>query len=242
MALPNLASPKYSMTVPSSGEVVQFRPYLVKEEKVLMIALESQDEVNITKALVDTIGSCTDGALNAKNITPFDLEYIFLQLRSKSVGETTDIRFKCEKCEELNDVTVNLAAIEAPKMQGKKDLLVKVSDNLSIQMKYPTVADAMDTMKHTRDTNSEASRVDQLFETIIASIDVIFYGDETLYAKDHTKKELLDFIESMNAQQFAALSGFANEVPSINTDIVFDCDKCGHHNERHVEGLQNFFS
>ena len=242
MALPNLAAPKHSMTVPSSGEVIDYRPYLVKEEKVLMIALESQDEVNITRALIDTISSCTDGALNAKNLTPFDLEYVFLQLRSKSVGETTDIRMKCEKCEELNDVNINLAAVQPPKMQEKKELLVKISNDLSIQMKYPTVADAMDTMKHTRDANNEVNRIDQLFETIIASIDVIFYGDETLYAKDHTKKELQDFIESMNAQQFAALSGFAGEVPTISTDIEFDCVKCGTHNERHVEGLQNFFS
>jgi phage FluMu protein Com len=242
MALPNLAAPKHSMTVPSSGEVIDYRPYLVKEEKVLMIALESQDEVNITRALIDTIGSCTDGALNGNNLTPFDLEYVFLQLRSKSVGETTEIRVKCEKCEELNEVNINLAAIKPPKMQEKKEMLVKISNDLSIQMKYPTVADAMDAMKHTRNSTDDVSKVDQLFETIVASIDIIFYGDETLYAKDHTKKELQDFIESMNAQQFGALSGFAGDIPSVSTDIVFDCTNCGTHNERHVEGLQNFFS
>lgn len=241
MALPIINAPKYTMTVPSSGETVQFRPYLVKEEKILMMAMESQDDIQVMRAIVTAINSCTDGALHEKNLTPFDLEYVFMQLRSKSVGETTTIRIKCEECEEYNELTVNLAAIEAPVMKGEKDLLIKIQNDLSIQMKYPSVADAMDTMTANRKEGNE-SNIGQMFETLAASMDVIYYGDETLYVKDYSKKEIMDFIESMSSQQFEKLTSYISEVPAIKAHLTFDCEKCGHHNDRVIKGLQNFFS
>lgn len=238
MALPIVNAPKYSMTVPSTGEMIEYRPYLVKEEKILMLAMESQDEISIMRAIIDTIGNCTDGKVDALHLTPQDIEYMFLQLRSKSVGETSKLKFKCSECDTYNEVQVNLSDVEAPELKKGKDLIVEISDDIKIQMRYPDMAVAMDIMKTKGD---DTKTVDQAFDSIVSAIDIIYYGDETLYAKDHSKKELLDFVESMNNEQFQKLVGFIGDGASIKTQIVFDCSGCGHHNDREVKGLQNFF-
>lgn len=234
MGLPIVESPKYSLTVPSSGDVVTYRPYLVKEEKVLMMALESQDENQVIRALTDTISACTFGAVKAHDLATFDLEYIFMQLRSKSVGESAKLKFKCEKCDEYTEVTVNLGDIEPPKVE--KAPIVKLSDNLSIQLRYPNVDTAMQLTKE-----GERSSVDKLFDALIATIETVFYNDEVLDAKDYSKQELLDFVESLNADQFKKLTEFSQGIPGMKKDVEFDCGGCGHHNKREMTGLQNFF-
>lgn len=235
MSLPIVNAPKYSLTVPSTGEVVTYRPYLVKEEKLLMMALESQDESQIMRTLMDTISSCTFGAVTPAKLATFDLEYVFLQLRSKSVGESAKLKFKCSQCDEYTETTVDFNSIEPPK--GNDIQRVKLMDNLSIQMKFPTVEDAMKLAKD----GEEVSSVEQMFKTVITTIDTIFYNDDVLEAKDYSAEELMEFVESLSAEQFKSLTEFVQGIPSMKTDVEFDCESCGHHNVREVKGLANFF-
>jgi len=234
MALPKVTAPRHVLTVPSTGEEISYRPYLVKEEKVLMMAMESNNQQQIVRAIVDTIKSCTEDRVDANNITTFDLEYIFLQLRTKSVGEATTVRMKCSECEEMNDVKVDLASIEAP-VVNKEKRIVKISDDISIQLKYPMVRDAMN-------GSTGESVTESVFDAIMFSLDKIFYNEEILEAKDHSKQELMEFIESMNSEQFEKLGQEVGKLPALSKTVQYDCVKCSHHNEKELKGLSNFFS
>lgn len=232
MALPVIATPKYTTVVPSTGEKIEFRPYLVKEEKILMMAMESQDEKQIVRALVDTIEACTDNKIKVSKLPIFDLEYIFMQLRSKSVGETSQVRVKCEECKEPNDITINLAGVQAPTVDKKKTV-VKLTDNISVQLKYPTVKDSQNIEGDTQ--------TDQVFNAVAATIETIYYNEETLRAEDHSKQELMDFIESLSSSQFQQLAEFVGHMPSLQTEVDYTCEKCGHKNHIMLKGLANFF-
>lgn len=235
MALPKLDSPRYEMKVPSTGKKAVYRPYLVKEEKVLMLAMESNDNKQMIRALKDVITSCTEGTIDSESLTMFDLEYVFMQLRSKSVGETTEARISCKSCEEKNSLNIDLAKIrvDVPKESERK---IKLTDNVGIIMKYPTVNDIMDV-----ELTDDAS-VDKMFDLIEKCIGAIFSGDEIFDAKDQSKAELKEFIESLNSEQFNKIKAFVENMPAAKVDIEFDCIKCKEHNKIEVKGLANFFN
>lgn len=235
MALPKLDAPRYEMKVPSTGKKAVYRPYLVKEEKVLMLALESKDDSQMIRAIKDVITSCTENTVDVESMTMFDLEYIFMQLRGKSVGETTEISVKCNSCDAKNDIKVNLdkVTVTVPKENTRK---IQLTKDVGVMMKYPSVNDIMSLQ------TSDDSEVDKLFAMIIACIDSIYSGEEIFDAAEQSKQELKDFIESLSTEQFNNIKNFIQDMPSASVAVDFTCSSCNTHNQFDVKGLANFFS
>lgn len=235
MALPKLDTPRYEMTIPSSGKKVTYRPYLVKEEKILMLAMESQDQGQMIRALKDVIKSCTEGSADVESLALFDVEYIILKLRGKSVGETTEVGLNCSSCNVKNDVPVNLEAIKVdvpPKTKRK----IKLTDKVGIMMKYPSVNDVM-----SADLTEDNMTVDKVFDVIISCIDSIYSNDEVFDASEQTHEELKEFLESLNTEQFNKVKKFIEEMPTASLTVEYTCGGCGAYNHIDVRGLANFF-
>ena len=234
MALPKLVSSKYTLTVPSTGEVVEYRPYLVKEEKVLMTAFESKDKSQMIAALRDTIAGCTEGKVNIDTLAIFDFEYIFLKLRSKSVGETSKIGVKCTACDARNEVEVNLEEVNVSKAQ-KKNNKVELTDEVGIMLRYPTVKGLYKQLTHAK------TEADQSMATIISAIESIYDAENVYASENETEKSLMDFLDSLTADQFKKISAFFTDMPKLKHDVKFDCIKCSEKNSITLEGLENFF-
>lgn len=235
MALPKLDVPRYETKLPSTGKKLVYRPYLVKEEKVLMIAMESNDQGQMIRAVKDIINSCTDGMIDSNQMTMFDLEYMFTQLRAKSVGETTKVSIACKSCEHMNEVDINLSNAKVSNVNDSSKK-IQLTDKVSVLMKYPTVNDVQSLQ-----SEEQKSEIDLIFDLIIASIDSIYSGEEIFDAKDQSKKEMADFVDSLNSEQFNKIRSFIENTPAVNITAQFDCVKCNAHNETELKGLSNFF-
>lgn len=235
MALPKLETPKYHLTVPSTGQEIEFRPYVVKEEKILMMAMESNDQKQMLTALMDMIETCTFGKIKARDLATFDLEYLFMQIRSKAAGETSKVGLKCSKCEHANEIEINTAEV---KVQGnvKKDEKVMLNDELGIVLKYPTVKALQKQL-----SGGEVKQTDVVTTTIVSSIDSIFDNENVWPAVDQTPEELEDFIDSLPSEVFQKLLPYFEDMPKLSHDIAFNCKSCGEKNQTKLEGLQSFF-
>ena len=231
MALPSLTSSKYELTVPSTKAQVEYRPYLVKEEKILMIASESKDENQMIMAIKDIIKSCTFGSCNVETMTMFDLEYVFTLLRSKSVGEGTELKLVCTSCEEPNEVIVDLNTIA---VSDGPESNIKITDTIGMTMRYPKINDV---------TSADVNRsdIDKAFDVIVSCIESIYEGDELYAAEDVSKAELMTFIEELNSEQFQRINDFVSNMPYAYIDAKFVCKKCKEPNEINIRGLANFF-
>jgi DNA-directed RNA polymerase subunit M/transcription elongation factor TFIIS len=235
MALPKLDAPRYEMKLPSTNKKVVYRPYLVKEEKILMLAMESQDDRQMIRAIKDVITACTDGAVDVDQMTMFDMEYMFTQMRAKAVGEKTTVGVKCTSCETKNDVDIDLSGVNVT-VPNAKTRKLELTKNIGVMLKYPSIDDILNAQ-----ASDNSSEVDKTFDVIIACIDSIYSSDEIFDAKDQTKKELSDFIESLSADQFSKIKSFVEGMPSAKVAVAFDCTKCGTHNAFDVKGIANFF-
>ena len=233
MALPQLNVPKYELKVPSTGFSAMYRPYLVKEEKILMLAMESEDQKQMTTALKDIIDSCTFGELNVNSFTMFDIEYIFSKLRSKSAGETSEVKIPCSNCETPNQVKIDLEGVGVTPVPEKK---IELTDDTGLIMKFPSMADYLDIQN-----NEGLDNIGRIFAIIVSSIDSIYSGDEVFDASSHSKAELTDFIESLNGDQFKKVQTFLAEMPTAFVNADFKCENCGHENHVELKGMMNFF-
>ncbi len=238
MALPQLNTVKYDMVIPSTGQQIKYRPFVVREEKVLLTSLESGDAQQITNAMRDIVEVCTFKEVSVKSLAMFDLEYIFLKLRSKSVGENAEIGIKCsnEECGHMNPVTINLDAVE---LQGDPmaKATVALTDEVGVTLNYPTVQRLEDVMKGSTTEN----QIDLVIGMIAASIESIYDASSVYPAVDSTPQELIDFIDSLNKEQFSKLQDFFNNFPKLKEEINFTCEKCGTENNQVLEGLNDFF-
>ena len=233
MALPKLNStPKYEMVIPSQQKKVRFRPYLVKEEKVLLMAFESQDTVQAMKAIIDTILVCVDDKLKKEELTTFDVEYMFTKLRSKSVGERSNLSIECSECKTPNEVSVNIDDIEI-KLDNPSETL-ELQEDVHVEMGYPS-AEVLMNMKE------GISSTEQLIELIVYSIKNIMTEEEQVSAKDVSTKDLRDFVDSMTGDQFKKVSEFVATIPTLTKDVEFDCKKCGTSNKNTLSGFTDFF-
>jgi len=235
MALPKVESPKFELTVPSTGKKVTYRPYLVKEEKILMLALESDDQNDMIQSIRDVIESCTFGELDQNSITMFDLEYVFIKLREKSVGETSEVRIECPHCTKQNDVTIDLSKANVNVPKDKSHYVRKITDDIHIKMAYPSVQKTLEI------TSKEQSDIETAYDVIFASIREIYHSDEVYDISDHTDQELVEFIESLNSTQFESIKDFVESVPSAVIPYQYFCSSCGYQEERTIDGLANFF-
>ena len=241
MALPKLNTPKYEMTVPSTGEKISYRPYLVKEEKILMMAMESDDTNQMVTAIKNVISACTEGALDVDKMTMFDLEFAFVQLRSKSVGESTTIGVKCNSCDAKNDVDVDLSDVQVDVPKDKKANVIQLTDSVGVKMRYPSVDTVMAAQAKADGNSSAASEVENVFDLLVACIDSIYSGDEIFDADQQDRAELLDFLESLNTEQFGRVRDFIENMPTASVTVDFKCVSCSAQNKFDVKGIANFF-
>jgi len=235
MALPKLNDkPKYELTIPSLQEKVRYRPYLVKEEKVLMMALESQDKASALHAVVDTITSCIDAEIDKSKLTLFDIEYMFIIIRSKSVGEVSDLGLKCSSCEKVNDVSVKLDDIEIKKdKEVSKE--IQLDENISLTMKYPNFNDVL------KFEDNELTDTERTFMLIGKCMESIETEEENILLKDVSDKEIDDFIESLNSQQFAKVREYVENMPRVEKEVKFICGGCEKENKIILSGIDDFF-
>lgn len=235
MALPKLNdSPSYSTTVPSTGKSVTFRPYLVKEEKVLMIAFETGQQNEMLRAVVDTIEACITQPLEVSKLTTFDIEYLFTQIRAKSVGEKSTIVLPCSECKHKNevDIVVGDIKIEVP---SAKEHIIQVTPSVSVEMKYPSYNMLLE-------MDQNMAELDLGFQMIANCIQTIRTEDEVIEAVDVSREDLLDFLESMTAEQFKLVSTFIRDMPTMKEDVKFLCESCGTTNEVTLQGIGDFLS
>ena len=238
MALPKLNSgPKYQLEIPSSKQTIKYRPFLMKEEKSLLIAMESKDNTVILNTLIDTIKQCVDDDIKTDKLTSFDVEYMFLQIRSKSVGETADIGINCSHCENLNRVTVNLddIKIEVPDV----DKTIVLDDNISLEVDYPSFHDIINSGLMSA---GQAPTAAQMFSLMNYCFKTIITDDQKINVKEVSKTELQEFIESMNAKQFTKIKDFIESIPKLEHEFEFKCSHCKEDNKQVVEGIANFLS
>ncbi len=235
MALPKINNMKYDTVVPSTGKTVQFRPYLVKEEKILMMAMESNDSKQIMQATKDVIKSCVYDDINVDELAMFDIESLFLALRAKSVGERIDLKVKCENCGHMNDVQIDFDDIDIPVIDDDKKMIM-LTDDVGITLRYPSYADVSKIKPGSEDS------VETAFDMIMACIETIFDADAVHNAKTEGKKAVREFIESLNSAQFAKISQFFENMPAISHKLEFKCANCDTGNVQNLRGIQSFFT
>ena len=234
MALPKLASAKYELTVPSTGDKVEFRPFLVKEEKVLLMAQTTGSVKDQITAIQDIVKSCTFDKVDAKNVPFFDLEYIFLQLRAKSVGETSKLSVTCPDDEETKvQVDINLSEIECVRNVEHTDT-IDLGNNIGIKMKYPQ----LDIMREAEGVEKDPSKA---FDVVKQCIAQIYDADNVYDRKDMDEKELNDFIESMSHGQFEKIQQFFQTMPRVKKIVKVKNPKTGVQSDVVLEGMSSFF-
>ena len=240
MPLPKIATPSYELELPSTGKTIQYRPFLVKEEKLLVIALESQDTKQITNAIKAVIRSCVlTKSVKVENLPTFDIEFLFLNIRGKSVGEDIDVKIICPDDEETEvTINVNLDDIKVQKSEGHSKQ-IKLDKDLMMELKYPSLNEFVKSNFDPNDTDRSA--MDQSFDLISTCIDKIYNEDEVWVASDCTKKEIKDFLESMNSSQFKQIETFFDTMPKLSHSMKVTNPKTKVESDVVLEGLASFF-
>ena len=240
MPLPKIATPSYELELPSTGKTIQYRPFLVKEEKLLVIALESEDTKQITNAIKAVIKSCvlTKG-IKVETLPTFDIEYLFLNIRGKSVGEDIDVNLICPDDNETEvSVSVNLDDIKVQKPDGHSNQ-IKLDNNLMMELKYPSLNEFIKNNFDPNDTSKNP--MDQSFDLIGSCINKIYNQDEVWAAADCSKKEITDFLDSMNSSQFKEVEKFFETMPKLTHTIKVLNPKTKVESDVVLEGLASFF-
>jgi hypothetical protein len=239
MPLPKISTPTYELELPSTGQTVQYRPFLVKEEKVLVIALESEDTKQITNAIKNVIKNCIlTKSIKVETLPTFDIEYLFLNIRGKSVGEEIEVNIICPDDETTTTkVNLNLDDIKVQKNEDHTNR-IKVDSSIMMEMKYPSLDQFI---KNNFDFN-DSSAMDQSFDLIASCIDKIYTEDEVWAAADVTKKELVEFLEQMNSSQFKEIEKFFETMPKLSHKVSVVNPKTKVESEVVLEGLASFFA
>ena len=238
MPLPKIATPTYSMVLPSLEKEINYRPFLVKEEKLLVLALESEDTKQITTAIKAVLKSCvvTKG-IKVETLPTFDIEYLFLNIRGKSVGESIDVNIICPDDEKTSvKVVIDLDDIKVNKTEGHSNQ-IKLDENLMMELKYPSLDEFI---KNNFDFNDQ-NAMEQSFKLIASCIDKIYNEEEVWVAADCTKKEITEFLESMNSSQFKKIEEFFTSMPKLSHTIKVTNPNTKVESEVVLEGLASFF-
>ena len=240
MPLPKISTPTYELEIPSTGKKVRYRPFLVKEEKVLVMALESEDMKQITGAIIDILSECIlSKGVKVADLATFDIEYLFLNIRGKSVGETIEVNVTCPDDGETQVQTE--IDIDSIKVQKNKDHnnIVKLDDSLSMKMKYPSIDQFIE---NNFEVQNDISGVDQSLDMISSCIEMVYNADECWSAVDCTKQEMIDFVEQMNTRQFKEIENFFTTMPKLSHTVKVKNPNTKKNNEVLLEGLASFFS
>ena len=242
MALPKINNPTYELILPSTDETIKYRPFLVKEEKILLIAQESNDAKQISNAVLQLLNNCILNEKNINDLPTFDIEYIFLQLRARSVGEKIPIQYslpddKCDKsnanCTYTTEIDVDDIKVEFD--ENHKDL-IELDDEIKIKMRYPKIEAS------TEIVGLEGKKlVDKTFELIGDCIEYIMEGEEMHQTSDYTKKDIGDFLNSVSSGQFRNIQEFFDKMPKVKKEVTGKCEVCAKENTRVLEGMGDFF-
>ena len=238
MPLPKIATPIYELEIPSLKKKIRYRPFLVKEEKILIIALESEDSKAIANAVKNVISNCIlSKGIKVDDLSTFDIEYLFLNIRGKSVGESVDVLITCPDDETTQvPVSINLDEINVEE-NPKHSRDIKLDDTLTLRMRYPSMTEFI---KNNFDSGDSVS-VDDTFDLIVSCIDQIYSEEESWTASDSTKKELLEFVEQLSSKQFKEVEKFFDTMPKLSHTIKVKNPKTGVESEVVLEGLSAFF-
>jgi hypothetical protein len=240
--LPKIDVPVYEIKLPSTGSSIKFRPFTVKEEKLFLMAYESDDAKYSVDTIIQVLNNCIISDINVKDLPTFDIEYLFLNLRARSVGEVVKLKYRCnndvgteeepKKCNSSVEMELNvleLQPIKNPEHTNK----IEITDNLGIVMKYPKMGLIKD--------NTEVDDFNVVLELIINCIDYIYDKDNIYYAKDSTEEELTEFLDSLQSKELEKIKTFFDTMPKLKKKVDFKCNKCGYHENIELEGLQSFF-
>ena len=242
--LPKIDTPIYETTLISNGKTVRYRPFLVKEQKLFLMASESQDIKDTINAIKQVINNCVIDDIDVEEMATFDIEHLFLQLRARSVDEIVHLSFNCNNtarnekdedklCGNLVKFDLNVLEIE-PTINSEHTSKIEITDKLGVVMKYPT-------FNMINKLDAESQTMDQVLDVIVSCIDYIYDEDQVYYAKDSSKKELIEFIENLKQSDLGKIQKFFDTLPKIKKNLDFHCDKCGYEETITIEGVQNFF-
>jgi hypothetical protein len=239
MPLPKIDVPTYELELPVSKKKIKYRPFLVKEQKTLLMAMESNESDSIHLAIHDILKNCNLTEIDLDELPIIDIEYYFIQLRAKSVSEVVESKYRCnniveeKECGNTMEKNINLLELKVEQNEEIKSEF-NITDKLIIKLKYPRFGIIKDSLKY-EDVN------DLTFSMIAKSIDYIYDGEQFYYAHEQTHEELLEFIESLNQEQFAKMENFFNNLPKLKHKLEMTCSKCGFEHKLDVEGLESFF-
>ena len=238
MPLPKINTPTYELSLPSNGKKIKYRPFLVREEKILIMALETENQKQITDAVVEILDACimTRG-VKVQNLATFDIEYIFLNVRSKSVGETINVNIICPDDEKTSvEIPIDLESIKVKKDKSHTNI-VKIDDNLSLKLKYPSMEQFIE-----NNFESTDETIKNTMKLITSSIDMIFSEEESWNASESTQKELEEFIEQLNSKQFQTIEKFFDTMPKLSHRVKVTNPKTNVESTVILEGLAAFFN
>lgn len=242
--LPKIDVPIYELTLPLTNKLIRYRPFLVKEEKILLMAMESEDADSVLLAVKQILTNCCLDDIDIEELPITDIEFLFLNLRARSVNEVVELPYRCnnkvgpegqeKECGNIVKLEMNLLEIH-PEVHEKKIDKIELTENMGILIKYPSFKMVEEAQKQ------EGSEVDKLMNVLVACIDGVYTEESIFYSKDVPKKELLEFIENLTREQFSKIQEFFETMPKIKKDVDFNCSKCGYYEKITIEGLQSFF-
>jgi hypothetical protein len=240
MPLPKINTPTYELELPSNGKKIRYRPFLVREEKILIMALESEDMKQITSAIVQILTDCiqTKG-VKVSDLATFDIEYLFLNIRARSVGETVEVNITCPDDGETSvQMEIDLDSIKVQKDKNHKNI-IKLDNTLSMKLKYPSLEQFVE---NNFETNEDVSDVNKSLSMITSCVEMVYDSEESWDAADCTKKELEEFIEQLNTKQFKEIETFFTTMPKLSHTIKVTNPNTKVESEVVLEGLASFFS
>jgi len=240
MPLPKINTPTYELTLPSNGKKLKYRPFLVREEKILIMALETEDMKQITDAVLTILNGCiiTKG-VKIEDLPSFDIEYLFLNVRAKSVGEKVEVNLTCPDDNKTSvTIDIDLDSIKVKKDKNHKKI-VKLDDNLSLKLKYPTMDNFIN---NNFESNEDVTDIKTTLKLITSCIDIIYNEEESWNGSDSTEKELIEFIEQLNTKQFQAIENFFSTMPKLTHSVKITNPKTNVQSNVILEGLAAFFN
>ena len=240
MPLPKINTPTYELTLPSNGKKIKYRPFLVREEKILIMALETEDMKQITDAVLTILNGCiiTKG-VKIEDLPSFDIEYLFLNVRAKSVGEKVEVNLTCPDDNKTSvTIDIDLDSIKVKKDKNHKKI-VKLDDNLSLKLKYPTMDNFIN---NNFESNEDVTDIKTTLKLITSCIDIIYNEEESWNGSDSTEKELIEFIEQLNTKQFQAIENFFSTMPKLTHSVKITNPKTNVQSTVILEGLAAFFN
>ena len=232
MALPKLNVPKYKLKLPSDGRTVNFRPFLVKEEKLLVLANETKDQDEMGRATQQVVTNCSFGKVQGDELPIFDMQKIFLELRKVSVSDSVEVRLLCGHCEAPIDIQIELDTFKLHETEGHA-MDFQIAEDISVKMRYPNAKELT--------ALGQSETEGDIYKVAESCIETVFYGDAIIEFNELKEEERSDFIDNLTSEQFAHIKNFFESMPVIENNVEYKCNKCGKDNVDYLNGYYDFF-